>query len=245
MQKAIFTLLIASLWASFAYAQPPDSGSFTEYLADPKTGEPLAGGKVYTETVDQKGRLKSWSKWDFGGELLESGECFYNPKGLISEKRLRYAGGEDTILYQYDYQMDGRLAKMLEGRKPGDYVLMHHYSYTGETVTDSVMEGDTLLVTIIDSRASDQKVTKIRSFEENSTRTWVYDNQGKVTEELVTAFGVTNSTLLFYDKENRLKERANEGELLKYKYDNMGRLLETRAYDDHGKVVWLKVRVYE
>lgn len=245
MRNFITILTISCLWAAFASAQSPDSGSFSEYLADPKTGEPMEGGKIYSETVDQKGRLTKWSRWDFGGELLESGECFYNQNGLISEKRLRYAGGEDTILYQYDYRMDGKLAKMLEGRKPGDYVLMHHFSYSGQVITDSVMQGDTLLVTIIDSRANDHKTLKIRSFEENSTRSWEYNSAGNPVKEMVTAFAVTNTTLLIYDKNDRLKERAGEGELLRYKYDKIGRLIETRAFDDNRKVTWLKVRVYE
>lgn len=219
--------------------------AYSEYVLKGNVQTIDAATKRYANVVDAKGREVSWIAWDLKGNVTQSGERFYAINGRVSEERIMHYDGRDTILYQYDFLLDGRLAKMLEGRKPEGRVCYHRYSYTSDSRMDSVWLGDTVLIRVETHRLDNNLPTKIQDFEHASTTIWTMDKKGLPIQEKKIENGREFITLLRYNKNGQLQSRANDLELIRYSYDPAGRLLETQFLDDDNRVVERWVRVYE
>lgn len=245
MHRIALFCLLAGLFSGNLDAQQYQGASYSEYILEGKAKTIEGAPKRYSNQTDSEGRIVSWIYWDEKGNVTEFGESFYNVKGLVSEQRIGTTLGTDTILFQYDYRTDGKLAKMLEGHKMDQFFYMHRYSYTDGIRTDSVFRGDTLLARIEESRISDGLMLKIRDFEKNETYTWTLDSNGNPVQETHSSEAKTFKTTQVFGKGNRLEERASDTELVRYKYDSLGRLEETRFLDENAQIIRKWVRVYE
>jgi YD repeat-containing protein len=233
-------------WATLLPMKPcAQNGAYSEYVLVGKAQRIEDATKRFANETDGQGREIRWIAWDQQGNVTQAGERFFAVNGRVSEERIMSQQGTDTILYQYDFMLDGRLAHMLQGRKPEGRAEYHRYSYSSEGRTDSIFLGDTTLIRVERHRQDNGLPTKIQDFENNSTIIWSFDKRGNPTQETQISNGKQIHTQFKYHKNGQLASRMNDAELVQFAYDDKGRLLETTFLDEDSRVIERWVRVYE
>lgn len=193
--------------------------------------------------------LKDYKKYDYdtAGRIITMAQCtkegiandyytyVYNKKGLCVERvrtmQQQVFGGRHT----YDYDMEGR------------------------KIRTTIYDGNNSLYRTITYKYKEGRICDEKTF--NAANMVIYHRQSDYNADGNMIYFVNNSTGLVKDndkysykqeyEQNRLvkKEYYNAGDTMttwwEYRYDNAGRLLSEKQYDDEGTAVKAEYKSYD